>query len=161
MPLIITGGRILSIRPPAVALREMTRFLHHRTLMAGKVAAIFNSYSAAISFFMLARGREVPMAALAHYGFGFAAKRIVPKVPVGFLLLACGALDPTITNRMPIFFQAEPSVGLGLYRTVFGVIFGEGVFFLAGVALYVTWLVKYKREKKAKAAGLEAGKTAP
>ncbi len=162
------------------------------------------------------------MAALAHYGFGFAVKRIVPKMPVGFLVLACGvldllyfgfsllgiepvqgvpvwthslvmafawslaaagltallsrsfrsslalgllvfshwavdavtwpmsALDHTITNRIPIFIQAEPNIGLGLYRTVFGAVLGEGVFFLAGVALYIIWLVKYKKEKKAR-----------
>jgi hypothetical protein len=163
------------------------------------------------------------MAGLAHFGLGFAAKRIAPQVPLAFLLIACGALDflclglillgldpnaylthslvmalvwsviaagiTALISRnfratlvigllvfshwvvdaitwpmaavapdynavgMPIVFQDAPRIGLGLYRTVFGVILGEGVFLLAGVALYVTWLITFKKEKKAKAAG--------
>jgi hypothetical protein len=164
---------------------------------------------------------EASMAALAHFSFGFAAKRIAPKVPLGFLLVACGlidifaivfpligidangsppywthslfmaviwslatagitalvsrslraslvmgllvflhwvmdvvswpmsVIDPSVTAGVPLFFQGSPTVGLGLYRTVFGVILGEGVMFLAGVAIYIFTLIKIKKEKKA------------
>ncbi len=163
------------------------------------------------------------MAALAHFSFGFAAKRIAPKVPVGFLLVACGILDfaamgiqylvtgagmaPVIWTHsllmaaawalvtagiawlisrntrvslvmgglvfmhwimdlitwpmtaasvqagsgVPLFLSEFPNVGLGLYRSIFGVIIGEGVMFLAGVAVYVLTLISMKREKKAAA----------
>jgi hypothetical protein len=160
------------------------------------------------------------MAALAHFGFGFAAKRIAPKVPVGFLLVACGILDfaamgiqylvtgagmaPVIWTHsllmaaawalvtagvaalisrntraalvmgglvfmhwimdlitwpmtaasvqagsgVPLLFSEVPNVGLGLYRSIFGVILGEGVMFLAGVAVYVLTLIRIKKEKR-------------
>jgi len=161
------------------------------------------------------------MAGLAHFGFGFAAKHVAPKVPLAFLLIACELLDivcmgllmfnldpeaywthslvmavawslaaagvtalitrrlrPTIVMGslvashwvvdaitwpmtavmpdsnavgMPILFQDAPRIGLGLYRSVAGVILGEGVFLAAGVALYIIWLVNHKKQKKATA----------
>jgi hypothetical protein len=167
------------------------------------------------------------MAALAHFSFGFAAKRVAPKVPVGFMLAACGLLDfaamgisavwgsagnpgvywthslvmaaawtvvvagatalisrnaraalvmgalvflhwvvdaitwpmtaayPAAGTAVPIAFSETPSIGLGLYRTVSGVILGEGVMFAAGLALYVLTLVRLRREKR-KVAGVRA-----
>ena len=161
------------------------------------------------------------MAGLGHLGFGFAAKRLAPKIPLGFLLGACMELDllyiglsllgiesvngvatfthsmimavgwslltagvtalivrrfrealvmgllvfshwvldavvwpmtavsPDMTQSQPLFLQAQPSIGLGLYRTVFGVILGEGVFLAAGIAVYIVTLVQIKRRKRA------------
>jgi hypothetical protein len=158
------------------------------------------------------------MAGLAHFSFGFAAKRLAPKVPLAVLLIACAAIDlicvglaifgldpgaywthslfmaavwslaafgitalisrslrssvvvgglvflhwvmdviawpmtavnPTMTSSMPLFFQGSPTVGLGLYRSIFGVIFGEGVMLAAGVTIYIFTLIKIKKEKKA------------
>jgi hypothetical protein len=168
------------------------------------------------------RTTEVFMAGLAHFSFGFAAKRLAPKVPLAVLLIACGALDficlglmifgldpgaylthslvmaavwslagfgitafisrslrasavvgslvfshwlldaitwpmtavnPTMTNGMPLAFQGSPTIGLGLYRTVFGVIFGEGLMLAAGIVIYIFTLLKIKRDKKAMTAG--------
>jgi hypothetical protein len=61
------------------------------------------------------------------------------------------AINPLYASGMPLFMGATPNIGFGLYRTVFGVILGEGVFMAACVALYIVWLVKYKKEKKAAA----------
>ena len=41
------------------------------------------------------------------------------------------------------------AVGLGLYRSVFGVILGEGVFLAAGIAVYIVTLVQIKRRQRA------------
>jgi branched-subunit amino acid transport protein len=170
------------------------------------------------------------MAGLAHPGFGFAAKRIAPKVPVGFLLFGSWVLDlfaivfplvgidangsmpywthslfmaavwslatagitalitrsfraslalglvvlshwvmdfiswpmssiyPNITSGVPLFIKGSPNVGLGLYQTIPGVVIGECISVLGGVVLYVTRLIKYKKDKKAAAA---ADKVAP
>ena len=36
---------------------------------------------------------QISMAALAHLGVGLAAKRIVPEIPVGYLVLGAYVLD--------------------------------------------------------------------
>ena len=159
------------------------------------------------------------MAGLGHLSFGFAAKRLTPKIPLGFLLIACIMLDllwiglnflgvetfkgvatmthsmimavgwsllaagitalivrrfreslvigllvfshwvldavawpmtaisPEMNKTMPLFFQAEPSVGLGLYRTLFGTILGEGVLLAAGITIYIITIKQIRQSK--------------
>jgi hypothetical protein len=158
------------------------------------------------------------MAGLAHFGLGFAAKRLAPKVPVVVLLLAAIGIDLlwavfflTGIERMgyvpwshglfmagvwsiaaaviamlisrdkrvsiligllffshwvldfishplyftgdpkpdlPLFFDGSPKVGLGLYSTMAGAIITDIGVFILGLALYITYIVKLKSEKK-------------
>ncbi len=59
------------------------------------------------------------------------------------------AVSPEMNKTMPLFFRAEPSVGLGLYRTVFGVILGEGVLLAAGIVIYIITLKQIRRSNRA------------
>ncbi|MBN2351604.1 MAG: hypothetical protein JXD23_03470 [Spirochaetales bacterium] len=89
-------------------------------------------------------------------------RRLRPAIVLGSLVASHWVVDAitwpmtavmpdTSVVGMPILFQETPRIGLGLYRSVAGVILGEGVFLAAGIALYVVWLVNHKRQKKATA----------
>ncbi|MBN2736761.1 MAG: hypothetical protein JXR70_07245 [Spirochaetales bacterium] len=154
------------------------------------------------------------MAGLAHLGFGFAAKSLSPKIPLGILLvcpllldliymalalfgvnegfwshslmmalvysLVVWAIAFLITKKakdsaipgllvlshwvldfitwpmlavlddpegMLFYWDESFRFGLGLYRTIPGVILGEAGITLTGIALYVIWLKKKRRKK--------------
>ncbi len=52
-------------------------------------------------------------------------------------------------GRMPLFISPDPSIGLGLYRTMAGVIFGEVFFLGGGLFLYIRRRRLEKRSDRA------------
>jgi hypothetical protein len=159
------------------------------------------------------------MAGLAHFGLGFAAKRLVPRVPLpvllvvswgsdlwwmifmvlglsdqrwtgywshglfmcavwavvtalvtaiisrsfrtslilGLLYLSHWVLDAVVwpmsavfetTQRMPLLFEGSPEVGLGLYRSLVGVVIVEAGFIIGGVAVYIMTIRKIRGERR-------------
>ena len=154
------------------------------------------------------------MTGLGHFGLGFAAKRLIPEVPIWILLLCSWWLDFTyivlslfgidtvdgyITHSlvmaavwsllwftgtyivskklrtsiflgllvfshwaldfitwpmkaiypdyigMPLCFENSSRFGLGLYKTLAGVIIGEMILFTGGLLIYIFTLLKIKK----------------
>lgn len=74
------------------------------------------------------------MPALAHFGVGFGFKRIAPKIPVIFLLIACFLLDLIYFITL-IWANAATWISHGLFMSVIYSLFAGGVTAL-GVHLF-------------------------
>ena len=75
-----------------------------------------------------------------------AARQMRPAVVVAAAVLSHWVLDAVVwpmtavipdSGKMPLWFSQEPSVGLGVYKTMAGVIIGEVGITGAGIFLYI------------------------
>jgi hypothetical protein len=77
------------------------------------------------------------------------------SIVIGLLVFSHWVLDFISWSTLPLFFGESPQVGLGLYDSVlFKLPFGNGIviavellgFFIPGLLLYITYIVKKRRE---------------